>query len=237
MRTFDIVCLVWDGTRGWSDIELNAEYVNILHASVSRNLSVPFNFYCICDHKNAKHFYKTLHRDIWISEMDPICVDGCLPKLEVFNRELGFKDRVIVFDLDTIIVGSIDFMATYTGSFCTRSTFSNGRFSGGDMLGFYAPDMFWLFDFYKENTAKIRKEVEGRERFVYRKYCPNSDFWQRLYPKKIVSYKRHIRKKRISGPPAGARIVSCHGQPRPHVLKQSIRWAADSWRDSLTNEI
>jgi hypothetical protein len=41
----------------------------------------------------------------------------------------------------------------------------------------------------------------------------------------VLSYKRHVRRK---GLPANARIVSCHGKPRPHEINE--RWAKENWR-------
>jgi hypothetical protein len=163
---------------------------------------------------------------------------GCLPKLCVYDPGLGLTGRVLVFDLDSIICGDLDpfFEAIRPGVLITRAWFAGLRrgiwASGGDLLGFESP---WdrgaqLFSRFQENTPEYETNISegGRERFVYRKLLGGTeeiDYWQRVAPRRIVSYKWHCRGTRQ--PPSGAAVVSCHGHPRPHKIREE--WLKQCW--------
>ena len=224
-QPINIVTFMWRGTDrpGWTDWDLNVEYVNRLYRGVKRNLSLPFKFYCFIGDTPAGGFdpailVRPLLSFTWL---------GCLPKLYAYCPSNGLVGRCLMMDLDVVVTGNLDDLAAYSGRFATRSTFikqEGAWLSGGDFAGWEAGTMNHLWDLVAKDRLALEKWTGGRERFVYRKHEPDSDFFQLIYPGQIVSYKRNVRGK---GLPANARLVSCHGNPRPHEIKE--QWLLNNW--------
>jgi hypothetical protein len=145
----------------------------------------------------------------------------------MYNPAAGLKGQVLALDLDVIITGPLDEIAGYDGDFCVRSKFQPGQEhkADGDIIGFKAGARNNLWNKFLAETKNIEKVTGGRERYYYRMADECKDRFQTLYPGQVLSYKRHVRRK---GLPANARIVSCHGKPRPHEINE--RWAKENWR-------
>lgn len=97
----NIICYKW-GDRYSSD------EVNILRASVRRNLSVPHRFFCLTDDPTG------LAPDIETAPLSELGRIGNGPKIYTFSEGflgLGPKDYVVSLDIDIVIVGSLDFLA------------------------------------------------------------------------------------------------------------------------------
>lgn len=192
------------------------EYVENLQRMVRMNLTLPHRFVVVTDDAASNYRCPVMmaeHKGWW-------------EKLRIFKRGL-FKGRVLFLDLDTIIVGNIDHIASYEGNFATLHDFwrpmglgpavmlfdpewaefiygewAAERFPKGDPRG----DQGWLENL---NQGRIRKEV---------------DILQDMYPGEFVSYKTHC----IQGIPEGARVVCFHGKPRPHEVGG---WVRDYWKE------
>lgn len=215
-----IACCLWGD---WPGDASGVEYVNRLYRGVERNLQQPHRFVLMCDdeywHYGAVSVAQ-LEPGIERIPLEPLSMEGCLPKLAVHRPDNGLTGRVLVFDLDSIIVGPIDTFAGYHGPFATRAWFGgikkNIWLSGGDLLGFEAGSTSWIWDRFARDPGKVERWTAGRERFVYREWVGDDlQYWQRLLPGQLVSYKWHVRGEKW---PVNARIVSCHGRPRPHEL-------------------
>jgi hypothetical protein len=224
----DVICFYWCGydRPNWHDKELGVQYINRLYAGVCRNLTLPFVFTCFLEKGINKN---SINKKIDVKYFDSPSWRGCLPKLKAFDHNNGFSDRVIVLDLDLVITGNLDEMFSYNGTFMTRSTFKKlpKMMSGGDIVFFKAGTMpFW--DVLTEKTEEIEELTGGRERFIYRKFFKKigMDFVQVKYPNQIFSYKRHVLRANGKLSP-NCRIVSCHGRPRPHEIKEP--WIKEHW--------
>jgi len=99
----NVICIKW-GARYPSD------YVNRLYNMVSRNTTVPFDFYCFTEDATR------LDRKIIVK---PLPVLNVAPEDNKYSyiKEAGLCDdnlgglngrRVLYFDLDVVIVGNID---------------------------------------------------------------------------------------------------------------------------------
>lgn len=225
IKPVNIVCFYWDGTDrpGWTDLLLGFEYVRKLYEGFKRNTTIPFKFHCLTNFD--ADFFDT---NIIIHKLESPSWLGCLPKYSVFNSDYGFKGRVFACDLDVVITGNMDEMLSYGGDFSTRRTFHGIPESGGDMVAFEGGTFGWIWDEFISNTKKVVDFTKGRERWVYRYHekMKPFEFLQDLYPDQMYSYKNHINCSR--GLPENARIVSCHGKPRPHQIKES--WIEEHWR-------
>lgn len=223
MRDLDlnIVCFLWHGDR-WSEDDDGHEYVNRLYRSVQRNLTIPHNFICLTNMPDGLEdgiIIRPLHAPSW---------KGCLPKVCMFDPLLGLRGQVLSLDIDVVITGSLDELAGYRGNFAVRSSFADPRLLDGDIVGFkvgYRTNAVW--NPLKLDPKKVEHITGGRERYWYRHVFGNDmDKWQELYPGQLLSYKRHIRRTGVL--PEDARIVSCHGRPRPHEIDEE--WAINNWR-------
>ena len=222
-----IVCFYWRGNirSGWSSSDMASKYVNTLYASIRRNYNFPFRFVCI--HEDGVHF-KELFSEVELIPFQPKG-HGRIPKLKMFDKELWLSGRIITMDLDVIITGCLDELFTYKGDFMTRASFKDPTVSGGDIIFFDSEKTYPLWDYVLQDHPII-KNANGNERMVYREYFKDQkiDYIQDLFPGSILSYRTHIRHGRI---PNGCSLISCHGNPRPHMIfEKSIR---KYWNDRL----
>ena len=219
----NIVCCLWGD---WPGNGWGPEYVNRLYRGVKKSLTTPHRFVCFSDRPIAD-----IESGVEVRPMTSVpSWIGVLPKLVVHNPDNGFKGRVIVFDLDSIITGSLDEMCSYQGPLITRAWIAGlrrgQRLSGGDTLGFEAGSTDYLWEILKTRTRDVEQFTGGRERFVYREWAKEIKYWHEEFPGQLVSYKAHVRP--TGKLPHNARVVSCHGVPRPHEINEP--WAKECWR-------
>lgn len=203
--------------------EFGPDYVNILHDMVRRNLPLgyPGRFYCITDDAEG------LDAGIEVLPL-PIDLEKWWGKLYMFKRGL-FPDgsRCMFFDLDTLIVGSIEPLAKYAGQFATlRDFYQPGRL-GPAVIAWRA----------SEYTASIWEEwvAQGAPRHAWGdlwwlnnldqgRFARSADKLQDLFPGAFCSFKANCN----PNPPADARVICFHGKPRPHETPAT--WVRDVWR-------
>jgi len=214
-----IACCYWqDFPEG--EPTLGAEYVRRLRNGVSRNLPLPYRFVCFAD--------RELYIDgIEVRKLTSRHWKRNLPKTFVYSPDAGLEGRVLLFDLDNVITGDLSDMAAYDGPLCVRGRFQNTkpRLPDGDMISFEAGSDMARHLWGKANDGEvIRHSKEGREREFIAWAAPQADHWQDVCPGQVVSYRLQC-KGRL---PKGARVVSCHGRPRPHEIKEAF--IAENWR-------
>jgi len=192
---------------------------------IKRNITVPYKFVCFTDRddlcSNHDYFVRM--------PSDVAAMWKRLPKFYMHSSNAGLDGRVLFFDLDIIIVDNIDIFAKYNGHFCgvaphMRSNRKTGHI-GGSVLSFVGGTTGYLWDEVYSNVEKYSNgKYQGNERFILRDLLDNSDYWQDLYPKKLVSYKFNCK----CGVPNGASIIQFHGRPRPHEV--NAEWVKEHWR-------
>ena len=185
------------------------EYVNRLFWAVKRHLSVEHEFICLTDNP------KGLHHEIEV-ERDESGLPGWWAKMRLFDVNSPMRsehNRVLFFDLDTIIVDSIDFMAQYTGPFAILRDFyrPDGYGSGVMILGENFGQHIW--DRFAANAQYTINTLHGDQNFIERTYR-GAERLQDLFPGKFVSYKVHCQKS----VPKDASVVCFHGVPKQSDL-------------------
>ena len=222
-KQITIVSFLWHGDR-WNNGHDGQQYVNTLYNMVERNLSLSFKFVLFSNLKIDR-----LKSGIYQRTFYPPSMKGCLPRLWMYSPMAGLEGQVLALDLDVIITGSLDEMCSYDGEFCVRSKFAPGMAhkADGDIIGFKAGTRENFWKTFASAPMWAEKQTGGRERWFYRANDSCKDRWQDLYPGQIISYKRHVKRNK-GRLPEGARIVSCHGRPRPHEINE--QWAKDNWR-------
>ena len=243
-----VVCFYWEGDR-WSSnvnskistdpsykqtlegtgdvsIDLASRYVNNLYCGVKKFATRPFDFICFTNEQLC------VRPGVELREFPLITERGVLPRLYMFSPQAGLEDRqVLCLDLDVVIVGSLKNIMSYNGLFCARSKFRPGEQYklDGDIMSFRAGETTTRI-FWEPFIADVDAAVEltnGRERYWMR-HVANSfaDRWDIIAPGSILSYKMHLRKGQALSKRAS--VVSCHGIPRPHQIKDG--WIKDYWK-------
>lgn len=182
------------------------DYVDRLRAAVERNVSVPYRFRAFGDELPAR---------------------GWWAKLALFQPGL-FEDgdRVLYFDLDTLILEPVDDIASWDVEFATLGAFRPpDRLQSGVMTwraGFGA--RFWTEWLRQGRPLPGGGDQEWLEWLA----GPRVPRFQGRFPGAFVSYKYHCR----PDPPKGARIVCFHGHPRPHEAGRA--WVKAAWTTETT---
>jgi len=224
----NIVCFYWQGgiTSGWGNTILGIEYVNRLYRSISRNLTSPFKFTCFLQEGIQA---RKLMSEINIHRFSAPVWEGRLPKLYAFSKGNGLEGRVVIVDMDLIIVGNLDEMFAYNGKFMTRGEPGNPNISGGDIVFFEAGSFSNFWDDLVKDPAGVVKKTKGSERYFYRQWLNgDQDFVEKLYPGQWMSYKFHIRRGNLTIP-KNCCLISCHGHPKPHELAK-LDWIQRYWK-------
>lgn len=216
-----VVCCHWGN---WPVNGKGHEYVRKLRAAVARNITVPHQFICFADKPVGRINTRPLLANHWsIQDREGPLWRGCIPKTYVYSRAAGLTGRVLLLDLDNVITGSLDDIASYDGDFCVRGSFRYGT-PDGDMIAFDAEKCRDIWSALIGDPSLV--DEKGRERFFLATRRPNADMWQDVLPGQILSYKRHCRVQMKL--PEDARIVSFHGDPRPHEVED--KWVKECWK-------
>lgn len=141
---------------------------------------------------------------------------GWWSKLELFRPGV-LTGRVLYFDLDTLIIDSLEQIAAHPHRFTIGKNWRvPGEFNSAFMA--WEGDFSHLFDRF---NMKVAKNYERRDRWGDQGYITDTlntqpeNAWE-VFPGQFVSFKLHCD----NGVPAGARVVCFHGRPRPWYAKE-----------------
>lgn len=181
----NVICVNKDNYLGRGE-----EYVDRLREGVARNLSGDFRFRILTDGRG----------------------DGWWSKIDLFEPG-RFKGRCLYFDLDTLIVGSLDHLAAYRGDFAMLTDFFHPHLKASGVMAWEAGAADHVFTKWQEaGFPSFHPRGDGG---WIEAMMPNAERLQELFPSQIVSFKADCI---AHGIPPGARVVCFHGLPRPHTL-------------------
>ena len=216
-----VLCMKW-GTL------YSAKYVNILHRAVKDHLSYPFRFVCLTDDADGLDPEIEHHPIPDLGLPEEKVYHGAWPKLSVFGARLyDLTGRCLFIDLDSVIVGPLDPFFEVDSTYHAIGGGTDWRRGANQtkppelLTGVFGleigshPDVLATFmEDQKDAFAKYLNEQEFVEG-VISDWRPWPDGW-------IVSFKRHLRRSidadlllPVYDPPADAKIVAFHGDPRP----------------------
>lgn len=198
-----------------------AEYVNVLADMVKRNMPsfVRWRFVCLTDDPSW------LDQSIEVLPL-PTDIKGWWGKLYLFKPGL-FPDgeRMVFFDLDTLIVGSLEKLLQYQGDMAIlRDFYMPSRGAPGVILwrsGFGSQIWLeWEAQGRPENPLGDLGWIENLDQGRFTKHL---DRLQDHFPDMFVSYKASGRVA-----PDKAHVVCFHGIPRPHQVTDG--WVPSVWK-------
>ncbi len=221
-KKLTIVCFWWGD---WC-APYGQEYVRRLQRMFAQHLSILHNFVCFTDRvsepvKREGIEYRPLPQEV-------VNWKGNLTKFYAYCPDNDLSGRVVMVDLDTVIVQNVDEMLSYDGDWCgIRAMNPRRHHIGGGLVSFDHEKCAWLWEIMRSQLEKWEEMTNGGERFVYEKVLVEPDLWQNLYPGQIVSYKKHVQQNN-GQVPEGAHLVAFHGRPRPHEVDDY--WIRPYWR-------
>jgi hypothetical protein len=206
-----VVCVLKSGG------DYDADYVYKLQNMVKRNTTIPHDFICFSDMELDCKTVKL--RDN---------LPGCWSKVEMFRKGAIEADRVVYFDLDTVILNNIDDILRADHNFLglrpwNPRNFNRGMFASG-MMAWENSRFDYVYRDFREKD--IANNPSGDQQYMSNSIIGHGDkfrFMQK-YHRGIYSFKRNCRPKK----PIDTRIVCFHGKPRPHECSE--KWVKENWR-------
>lgn len=193
--------------------DFDARWVRALQAGVERHLSLEHRFVCLTDAPIEGVIHQYLLHD-W---------PGWWSKMELFRPGL-FRGRVLYLDLDTLIVGALDGVAGYDGSFAMLSDFYKPERPQSGVMAFRPSDVTrGIWETFSADPESAMRDYRGDGEWLAAHTEP--DRLQDAFPGQIVSLKVHAR----DAVPDGARLVCGHGDPR--FSDAAAGWAHETWSE------
>lgn len=185
-----------------------AKYVNKLLEMVRMHLTRPFRFVCVTDDGTGL--------DPSIEIINSPGVKGWWNKLYLFEV---FHQHTLFLDLDTILLGNIDFLADYEGRFAMLRDFYRKDGFGSGLMAWNGDLSHIWHDWNKAGRPEL---AGGDQEWIERVEAP--DAWQALYPNRIKSFKADNQVT------PEAPVICFHGYPKPHEIEGG--WVRDIWNGS-----
>jgi hypothetical protein len=181
-----------------------------LKIMLDKNISIPYDFYCLTDYWDVPDAHSIIPLENFYN--------GWWSKIELFRPDLVEADRIVYFDLDTIIVDNIDALLLQDPEFIGLRLFRHApekenNYFGSGILG-WKNDGSFDFLFRQFRYELHSKRFRGDQDYFSWQLCQKGirfRYWQDLVDG-ICSYKRHVR---LQGMQEGVKVVCFHGTPRP----------------------
>lgn len=225
--TTDIVCVFWGN-------KFSVDYVYNLKSAVERNTSKDYRFVCLSDRLIPGIETRFLRPGI----------HGWWNKLQMFDSSLDLQNRVVYFDLDTLITGNIDWLIEYDGNFMGiedvgavnphQPHLKNVLQTG--VMAFKRSSYWSVFNEFVFSSENIVNSYRGDGEFL-QQLIKKRDLLQHLFPGKLKSYKYQVYPNR---PDDETAVVCFHGRPSiiqameetvvtPRAKYDPVEWIRDYW--------
>lgn len=147
---------------------------------------------------------------------------GWWAKMELFEAAQDDLGDILYFDLDTMIVGSLEHVVG-VGGLTLLADFNRPQLLQSGVMYLPAKARPYVYATWLEDPKGIMKQFRGDGEFLDAVWQGVAQTWQDAVPRRVVSYKVHVRKTGTLPPLAS--VVCFHGQPRP--------WQTPLWNQVL----
>jgi hypothetical protein len=237
-----VLCTKWGSKYG-------PEYVNRLHAMVSRHLTGAFRFVCLTDDTNG------ISDAVECLPLPPVPIPDDAPergwkKIGAFSPALEtLKGWTILYlDLDLVIVDALDPLFDRPEDFSIiRDWYHPLSLIGNSSVFRYSLDLHSsLFEDFCRNSAAIRRKFRNEQEYLTRYMADAGQLsfwpkeWCRSFRLGCIPY-WPANLWRAPSLPADCRIIVFHGDPKPpEAISGSTAlslfflpapWIAEHWRD------
>ncbi len=230
-----VVCLKYGN-------KYSAEYVNVLHSMVSRNLTIPHEFVCYTEDPSG------IKPEVTVKKLKLIQgVHGWWYKPMFFDPDLELKGTILFLDLDLIIFENIDKLFTYKpGNFCiirdfTRFIINDYKKFNSSVFRLETGQHSYVYTKLMESPKAILSRFHGDQDWIYHAIKSDFEFWPDEW---IQSYKWEMRgkpdmkrnlqgRKDFSSPSnpiikPDTSIAVFHGEPNPDYCADP--WCKKNWK-------
>lgn len=192
--------------------------VERLQRAVARHLSVPHEFKCLSDVEVPCTRIPLLHD--W---------PGWWAKIELFSPGV-ITGPTLYLDLDTVLVGSIDRLASFPYDFAIMRNLNMPHMPGSAVMWFRkAPHH--IYETFKENPSHYMAQYAdktqgcylGDQAFIWDALDRKVKFLTDDVPGLIRSYRRHC----AAGVPEGCAVVAFGGDKKPWTVKD--QWVKEAY--------
>lgn len=214
-RPLTVACVLRSGGA------YDGRWVDKLRRGVARHLNLPHRFVCLTD-MPVDCESVTMRRQ-W---------RGWWSKLELFER---FTGPTLYFDLDTVVVGSLDGIAAYNHRFTAAHEYYRPSMLCSTAMAWCGDYSFIAAEYAKSphgNALKYDKQMRpriGDQAFIEDQLASRGigfDTFRDLFGERsVASYKVHECQ---GAPPSDAAVVAFHGRPKPSEIKTG--WVPQAWR-------
>jgi hypothetical protein len=183
--------------------DYDVDYVERLQLGVAQHLSLPHRFVCLSDVDVP-------------CERVPILRDwpGWWSKLELFE---WFTAPTLYFDLDTVIVGSLDEIADYPHRFSMLTDFGHPANLASGVMAWDGDYSHIALEFSIERAEEFTSPARwGDQAWIAETAGVEPERLQEIFPRQIVSRKFGARW------PGEERVVCFHGVPRPRDVNWTV---------------
>jgi len=202
-----VVC-VWWGTA------YSKKYVEHLRNSIKRNLSIPYTFFCLTDHKSVK-IDDVVMLPILDNSTKTWWAKVCLFRPQLFDKDA----RILYLDLDVVVTGSLNTLACVQEPFCMIENYGPNKghaaHNSSVMVWTPTPETDKIFTQF---SPDVMKELHGDQCYIWRVRRDNIHD----YPKNwVVSYK-YEKHSQWHHADKDTCVYVFHGEPKPHKVKDAI---------------
>lgn len=190
------------------------QYVEVLRNMLARHVSEPYHLVVLTDEPYRHADVEDQHAEVDV-QLLKTRLSGWWTKVHLFEPG-RFSGRVVYFDLDTIIVGSLAKLVQSKGILHLKNWgWVKNDFGSGVMVWDAGEHSEIWTEFYRDVPINFRGDQD---------WMTSLGGWAALPVDLCKSYRYHS----VKAPPKGASVVCFHGVPKPHDV--TTGWVPKEWR-------
>ncbi len=234
------------------------DYVNVLYNATRRAMREPFRFVCLTDRPEGliDGIEPMTIPDIGLEPAE-WRVGGVWPKISLYDSYFhGLTGRCLFIDLDMVILGGLDDFFDMPGAFIGIDAGPGWGRPGATqapelcsaLISFDIGALSHLADRFRADKNTIMGSFRTEQAYIEAS-LPDIRYWPEGW---VISFKRSLRRPLgidlfvpPKTPPASAKVLAFHGQPRPielmgggkrfwdrfpHMGNGAVPWMTDYWR-------